>query len=228
MKDVRQAYRKLALKYHPDRDLSQPSGDQFKLITDAYQFLRDHGPTDSGSTRKFSDLYPEEAVSYYDKADVLFAKHSYVEAIELYDKAISFLPRYEKAWLRKGDCFSNLKRNEDALECYDKVLEINVESVSAWNLKGICLSELKRYGEALVSFDEAILRNPLHEAMWNFRGVCLYSLKRYDEALDSFDKAIKINPDFAPSWRNKGNLLIQLGKKKEGKKIVEHAERIRA
>lgn len=226
MKDIRQAYRKLALRYHPDKDSSQKDGERFRLITDAYQTLRDKQNPQETSGLKFSEIYPEDAVASYDQAEVLFAKGKYFEALSLYDKVTDKLPRHEAAWLRKGDCFSNLRRLEDALICYDKVLQSNPESMRAWNLKGVCLSDLKRYAEALDAFDEAIMLNPRHEVMWNFRGVCLYGLNRLDEAKDSFDKAIKINPKFAPAWRNKGNVLAHLGNKKEGKRCIEQAKKL--
>src|SRR5207245_1230744 len=161
-----QAYRKLALQYHPDKDSSDGNETRFKQILDAYQTLKIHNKTESKSTTKFMDIYPEDAVSSYEKAEALIAKHNYDEAIAFYDKALSRLPRYENAWLKKGDALSHLQRHEEALVCYDKVLQINPESTDVWNLKGICLSDLKRYGEALECFDEATLLNPMHYAAW--------------------------------------------------------------
>lgn len=224
--EVRQAYRRLVLKYHPDKDSSEKDGDRFKVITDAYQSIRDDKRPEPKPDLQFSDMYPEEAVSLFDKAEVLFAKHKYFEASALYDRATDLLPRYEKAWLRKGDCLYNLKKYGDALGCYAKASEINPESMTAWNLKGVCLSGMKRYGEALDAFDEAIMLNPRHEAIWNFRGVCLYAMKRLDEALDSFDRAIKINQNFAPAWKNKGKVLLEAGNEKEGKRCVEQAKKL--
>ncbi|MDE1827460.1 MAG: tetratricopeptide repeat protein, partial [Thaumarchaeota archaeon] len=160
LKEIKNAYRKLALKYHPDKNSSEKDDQQFKLISDAYQTLKNHHKTVVTPNKKFADLYPEDAVSWYDQAEALFAKRKYDEAIVLYDKATGKLPRYANAWLKKGDCFSNLKRYEEALVCYDKVLEIDSKSTSAWNLKGVCLSDLGRYDEALESFGRAIKINP--------------------------------------------------------------------
>lgn len=39
--DIKKAYRKLALKYHPDRNKDPDSEDKFKLISEAYQVLGD-------------------------------------------------------------------------------------------------------------------------------------------------------------------------------------------
>jgi curved DNA-binding protein CbpA len=40
IKEVKSAYRKLALKSHPDKDMSNRDGEEFKLVTEAYQILR--------------------------------------------------------------------------------------------------------------------------------------------------------------------------------------------
>lgn len=40
IKEVKSAYRKLVLKHHPDKNNSDQNGNEFKLITEAYQTLR--------------------------------------------------------------------------------------------------------------------------------------------------------------------------------------------
>ena len=41
-KEIKQAYRKLSLKYHPDRNPEFDDGKKFKEISDAYQFLKNN------------------------------------------------------------------------------------------------------------------------------------------------------------------------------------------
>ena len=41
-KEMKNAYRKLSLKYHPDKTSTDESGTKFKEITEAYQFLKLH------------------------------------------------------------------------------------------------------------------------------------------------------------------------------------------
>jgi hypothetical protein len=40
MQEIKIAYRKLALRYHPDKSASKQDGEKFKLITEAYQMLK--------------------------------------------------------------------------------------------------------------------------------------------------------------------------------------------
>ncbi len=39
--EIKQAFRRLALKFHPDKNKSEGAEDRFKLITTAYSLLKD-------------------------------------------------------------------------------------------------------------------------------------------------------------------------------------------
>ena len=60
--EIKAAYRKLALRYHPDKNTSKQDGEKFKVITEAYQTLRmERGDTlkyekSTGSYRNEKDL----------------------------------------------------------------------------------------------------------------------------------------------------------------------------
>lgn len=226
VQEIKQAYRELALRYHPDRNTVEESQTRFTQIADAYQTLRMQKKKTETITQKFDDIYPEEAVVSYEQAQTLVAKSQYEEAIPFYDKALDRLPRYANAWLKKGDALYHLKRHEAALECFAKVLQINPESADAWNLQGICLSDLKRYEEALECFDEATILDPANAPAWNFKGVCFFILGRLEMALDCFERATKIHPEFIVAWHNKGGVLMKMDKKKEADKCYEKAKKL--
>ena len=227
MQEIKNAYRSLALKHHPDKDSLEGDATRFMQICDAYQTLRIQQIKELHVEQKFSDIYPEDAVEYFKQAESKILQQKYEEAIEFLDKSLEKLPRYTNAWLKKGDALSSLKRYEDALYCYGKVLQINPESTDAWNLQGICLSELKKYESALESFDEVILLDPSHAAAWNFKGVCYFILGRPVQAMECFDRATKLYPEFGVAWYNKGKVLLKLGKKKESDKCFEKSDKLR-
>lgn len=56
--EIRDAYRKLALEYHPDKNTSAKDGIKFKLITEAYQTLRVGNPS---ASKKSDTVYPNQS-----------------------------------------------------------------------------------------------------------------------------------------------------------------------
>ncbi|MDE1840193.1 MAG: DnaJ domain-containing protein, partial [Thaumarchaeota archaeon] len=56
IKDVKSAYRKLALQYHPDKNSSDQESVKFKIITEAYQTLRaEYKNSVAKSSAKYTD-----------------------------------------------------------------------------------------------------------------------------------------------------------------------------
>ena len=66
-KEIKNAYRQLSLKYHPDRNKDDINGEKFKKITEAYQQLRSEEKkkekiSESEVATKYSDFWKK-----YDK-----------------------------------------------------------------------------------------------------------------------------------------------------------------
>ena len=59
MKDVKSAYRKMALKYHPDKSSSDQDGKKFKTVSEAYQTLRSNYKKSIGTSS--SHKYEEKS-----------------------------------------------------------------------------------------------------------------------------------------------------------------------
>ncbi|MDE1766893.1 MAG: DnaJ domain-containing protein [Thaumarchaeota archaeon] len=113
MKDVKSAYRKLVLKYHPDKNKDQEDGKKFRIISEAYQTLRadykknigtshDHtkhdrknNKHDFGSKKyswgaRDSDKTPQEDWTRYTK----YAENAYQDFWKQYEQA--FWDYYER------------------------------------------------------------------------------------------------------------------------------------
>ncbi|MDE1829098.1 MAG: DnaJ domain-containing protein [Thaumarchaeota archaeon] len=56
MQEIKTAYRRLALRYHPDKNMSKQDGEKFKLITEAYRVLRTDHHTQN-SNHKVGNMY---------------------------------------------------------------------------------------------------------------------------------------------------------------------------
>ena len=54
-KEIKQAYRKLSLKYHPDRKLEFRDGKKFKEISEAYQILKSNRKKSFGEQERTAE-----------------------------------------------------------------------------------------------------------------------------------------------------------------------------
>ena len=66
LKEIKQAYRQLSLKYHPDRNKESGSDKKFKEITEAYQFLKQEQKR-SNAAHKDAATAHADFWNYYDK-----------------------------------------------------------------------------------------------------------------------------------------------------------------
>ena len=144
--DVKQQYRKLALKFHPDRNQSSEAGEHFKEISEAYAVISDPGKKQvydqyghAGVDRRYSreDIFQGARGGGFDSNDVwgwrnkggaLYFLGKYDEAIKCYDKAIEIDPNDADVWNNKGLALNSLGNNDEAKKCYDRSRELGYGS----------------------------------------------------------------------------------------------------
>lgn len=98
MSEIRNAYRRLALEYHPDKNISSKDGMKFKLITEAYQTLRIHNKS-LGQTSKFVHVnktsVDETRIRAWYHLNVLVGVVDYTKKIRYVKTVHSYLLEYK-------------------------------------------------------------------------------------------------------------------------------------
>jgi len=171
--EVKQQYRKLALKFHPDRNQYSNTEEHFKEISEAYAVISNPEKKlvydqygHAGVTQRYSseDIFrsangggfdPNDVWGWRNKGGTLYFQGKYDEAIECYDKAIEIDPENPVMWNNKGLALNALGKYEQAIACYDKIIGIDPNDADAWNSKGLALNSLNKYEEAKKCFEKS-------------------------------------------------------------------------
>jgi len=208
--EVKQQYRKLALKFHPDRNRYSDTGEHFKEISEAYAVISDpekkqvydqHGHTGVYGRYSSEDIFQGARGEGFDSDDVW-------------------------GWRNKGGALYFLGKYDEAIECYDKAIEIDPNNPVVWNNKGLALYHLDKHEEAIKCYDKAIEIDPNDADTWNNKGLALYHLDKHEEAITSYDKAIEIDPNDADTWNNKGLALDSLYNNDDAKKCYDKSREL--
>jgi len=98
--EIKYAYRKLSLRYHPDKNKNEKDGERFKKITDAYHYLKKQNKKTNSSFKTTKNTYKQNEKNHT-------KKHSY-KRNKTPDEDWS---RFTKDYETNQDWWSNYKEN---------------------------------------------------------------------------------------------------------------------
>ena len=209
--ELKRQYRKLALKFHPDRNQHEDTQEHFKEISEAYAVLSD------SKKRQLYNSYGHAGVN---------GQYSNQDIFQGVQRGGGFDSNDAWGWRNKGSALYFLGKYDEAIKCYDESIKIDPNNPIVWNNKGLALYYLGKYEEAITSYEHAITIDPSDADAWNSKGNSLDALKKYEEAILAYEHAITIDPSDADAWNSKGNSLNSLGKRDEAKKCLDKAKEL--
>ena len=209
--EIKNQYRKLALKFHPDRNQHEDTQEHFKEISEAYAVLSD------SKKRQLYNSYGHAGVN---------GQYSNQDIFQGVQRGGGFDSNDAWGWRNKGSALYFLGKYDEAIKCYDESIKIDPNNPIVWNNKGLALYYLGKYEESITSYEHAITIDPSDADAWNSKGNSLDALKKYEEAILAYEHAITIDPSDADAWNSKGDSLNSLGKSDEAKKCHDKAKEL--
>lgn len=149
----------------------------------------------------FVPVYAQEA----DDEQTILAKESFnaaiesvkggdtVQAISLYNAAISSDPGFTNAYLNLGSIYFAQKKYSDAATNFKKVTELTPDDPLGFSNLGKVLMAQKKKADAIAAFEGALAADAAFGEANKELGKLYYSAKEYDKAVTSLENFIKIN-----------------------------------
>ena len=155
------------------------------------------------------------AAAYNNRGNAYYRLNQYEKAIEDFNMAIEFNPKYAKAYRNRGNVHFKLNQYEKAIEDYKKAMGLNPNLAEAYNNRGLAYHKLNQYEEAIKDYKKAIELDPRGANAYYNRGNAYRGLNQYEEAIKDYKKAIELDPRDANAYYNRGNAYRDLNKHEE-------------
>jgi tetratricopeptide (TPR) repeat protein len=158
------------------------------------------------------------------RAQLLASLERYDEALDDYDKFVSFRPENESAVLARAELLLRMDRLDEAIEQYRVAVKRWPDSAMSLNALGYTLVDrTDKYREAEKLIRKAIRYDPESAAIIDSLGWVLYKLGRYEEALVELERAYAKLPD--PEVASHiVDVLAVLERNDEALSVLEEAE----
>ncbi|WP_341790317.1 tetratricopeptide repeat protein [Rickettsia endosymbiont of Polydrusus tereticollis] len=177
----------------------------------------------------------KEYQALYQQADEFHRSGNYEEAIKIYDKLITLIPKNAELYWQKTEALFFLEdREEDLLKVIDKAINFSKDSKYLnddiiFAVKGDILFEVKKYDLAILAFNNRIKKHPLDPYNYYKISESLFKISEYEQALEYINKAIKLPPNTETKylyWRFyacQAEILKELGKIEEALVACDNA-----
>jgi len=149
-------------------------------------------------------------------------------AIQLFQKAIEFDPRYASAYAGLGEAYATLHHDYDSKEVWlDKAIESSFKALmydpslsEAYAALGLSYFSKKLIDEAVTSTKKAIELDPANFVAYWILGRIYHTTDRDSEAIDLYKKAVELNPDFHTAYGDLRMIYERLGEKEKYQEIL--------
>jgi tetratricopeptide (TPR) repeat protein len=161
--------------------------------------LAQRGSVDKGleHLQRFGETHPNFAVDMIQaQAQLLASEERYNEALEIFDRVISYRPDSESALLSRNEVLLKMDRVDEAIKAYRSALRRWPDSALILNALGYSLTyHGDDYREAARLIRKALKIEPKNPAIIDSYGWVLYRLGEHEKALVELHRAYEMMPD---------------------------------
>ena len=208
LEEIKKAYRRLAVQYHPDVNPSDETGDFFKEITRIYDILRN----------------PLEREKYdQELAQASLNEVEFTSKVSEPDVEVNLKDKQAVNFYQQGLKKSKKLNYQEAIADYTEALKLNPELVEAYYQRGFAQSQLSNHREAFADYTEALHRNDQIPEIYYYRGLTRFKLANITGALEDLNQAIAMNPHYAAAYYHRGLVYQEIAEKKAAKVNLKQA-----
>lgn len=135
-------------------------------------------------------------------------------AIEAYQEAAGFDPRYAAPWYSLGNVYAMLAQDQEAIAAYRRAIELNPAEAWPYHHLALVYENRQAYPPAAALYRQAIDRHRTDSdraVSWDSLGNVYSSWGQYPQAIQAFEEAVRLNPQFALPWNSLGDVYSAVG-----------------
>jgi len=153
----------------------------------------------------------DEAVRAFERAEALYKREAFKDAIAEYTKAIELEPEWAEAFLGRGNARVWGLDANDALgqEDYDKAAALDPQYQDF--AQGVRYYMNNNISRATETFNKVIQNNINLMDSYSFRGNLYHVTGEYEKAIADHAEAIRLNPNFSGNYPNRAAAYNETG-----------------
>ena len=156
-------------------------------------------------------VFAVSATDYFKKANELYDKGKYAEAVPMYRAAIKNGQLEPYAWFNLGNTLVHLKQNHVAIVAYKRAAELAPSFAKPWVLLGDLSYSYGDYGQAVAYYGRAAEIGEKSEHLHYALASAYLNLKAYVFAERYFEQTLNENPDRQEAWLGLADCARQTG-----------------
>ncbi|MEN9518486.1 MAG: hypothetical protein RLZZ381_1074 [Cyanobacteriota bacterium] len=136
-----------------------------------------------------------QALKFYNEGNELIKAEEYKNAVEAFDKSLSYRYDFAQAWTNRGFAQGKLSRHLEKFSSCAQATDVAPDFAEAWNCRGLARFDLQQYEQALQEYNQAIAVDADFYRGWFNKGQVLLKLNQPDEAENATREVLRIKPD---------------------------------